>query len=223
MSNLPYEELLARNRERSYLKNKFIKEKVGRNSYRKWTPEDDEIVLDDSLSAERKAEILGRSLYSIYARIRKLGRTERTNRRWTPEEVNLFYEGRTNSEISEITGRPMNSVCMKRSYLRKQGEDIPPSKAGHRFTPEDDELVESLPLIEAAEALGVSIESVKERRQVLRTDTTMENSGRRFSESDLSILRNQSISNRECAEILGRSYYSIARKRHKMRYEEELF
>lgn len=189
------------------------------NHYKKWTSEDEDIVSDPSMTIEEKAEVLGRSIYAVGARMGMLGvRNEDRNREWTDEELAIASDPSiSNRELSERLNRSTDSVISKRFLLKVQGHDDLLNNGGHTYSDEDDEFIVTHTVRESSEHLGVSTDAIESRRRKLRRMGRLKTVDTHFSEDDLKIVSNLSLSIGECAKILNRSPKSITDKRCEMR------
>ena len=189
------------------------------NHYKKWTSEDEEIVSDPSMTIEEKAEVLGRSIYAVGARMGMLGvRNEDRNREWTNDELELAsVPSISHRELSERLHRSTDSVISKRFLLKVQGHDDLLNGGGHTYSDEDDKFIVNHTVKESSEHLGVSTDAIKSRRRKLRRTGRLKTVDNHFSEDDLKIVTDLSVSVSDCARILGRSPKSITDKRCEMR------
>ena len=212
-----YEELLRKRREAIKARNDATNNRP--NHYRKWTSEEEELVSDPSLTIEEKAEILGRSIYAVGARMGMLGvRDSDRNREWTDEELAIASDPSiSNRELSERLNRSTDSVISKRFLLKVQGHDDLLSGGGHTYSDEDDEFIVTHTVRESSEHLGVSTDAIESRRRKLRRMGSLEPVKNHFSDDDLKVVTDLSLSIGECARILNRSPKSITDKRCEMR------
>ena len=189
------------------------------NHYKKWTSEDEEIVSDPSMTIEEKAEILGRSIYAVGARMGMLGvRDGDRNNEWTDEELELASDASiSHKELSERLHRSTDSVISKRFLLKVQGHNDLLNGGGHTYSDDDDEFIITHTVRESSEHLGVSIDAIESRRRKFRRMGRLEPVKNHFSDEDLKIVTDLSLSIGECARILNRSPKSITDKRCEMR------
>lgn len=212
-----YEELLRKRREAIKARNDATNNRP--NHYRKWTSEEEELVSDPSLTIEEKAEILGRSIYAVGARMGMLGvRDSDRNREWTDEELAIASNPSiSHREAAERLSRSTDSVISKRFLLKVQGHDDLLNGGRHTYSDEDDEFIITHTVRESSEHLGVSVDAIESRRRKLRRMGRLKTVDTHFSEDDLKIVSDLSLSISECARILNRSPKSITDKRCEMR------
>ena len=212
-----YEELLRKRREAIKARNDATNNRP--NHYRKWTSEEEELVSDPSLTIEEKAEILGRSIYAVGARMGMLGvRDSDRNREWTDEELAIASDPSiSNRELSERLNRSTDSVISKRFMLKVQGHDDLLNGGRHTYSDEDDEFIVTHTVRESSEHLGVSTDAIESRRRKLRRIGRLEPVKNHFSDDDLKVVTDLSLSIGECARILNRSPKSVTDKRCEMR------
>ena len=217
MSYETYEELCRSRREWMKSRNDATNDRP--NHYKRWTSEDEEIVSDPSMTIEEKAEVLGRSIYAVGARMGMLGvRNKGRNREWTDDELEIASDPSiSNKELSERLNRSTGSVISKRFLLKVQGHDDLLNDGDHRYSEEDDEFIIAHTVRESSKRLGVSVNAIKDRRRRLRGMGKLEPVKNHFSEDDLKIVSDLSLSIGECARVLNRSAKSITDKRYEMR------
>lgn len=189
------------------------------NHYKKWTTEEEIIASDPSMNIEEKAELLGRTVYAVNARMVMLGVTDSNrNTEWTDEELSIVLDpSLSHEEVSRITGRSLQSVIAKRYMLKSQGHSELLQGSGHQYSDEDDEFIIHHTMRESAEHLHVTIGAIRSRRSKLRKRGKLGPVENRFTEDDLKIISDLSLSHRECSELLGRPVSSIKSKRYNMR------
>ena len=212
-----YEELCRSRRD--WMKSRNDATSHRPNHYKKWTSEDEDIVSNPSMTIEEKAEVLGRSIYAVGSRMGMLGvRNEDRNREWTDEELEIASNPSiSHREAAERLGRSFDSVISKRFLLKVQGHDNLLNGGGHTYLDEEDDFIITHTVRESSEHLGVSIDAIKSRRRKLRRMGRLKTVDTHFSENDLKIVSDLSLSIGECARILNRSPKSITDKRCEMR------
>ena len=216
MTHTSYDELLRRRREDIKARNNATNHRP--NHYKKWTSEEEELVSDPSLTIDEKAEILGRSIYAVGARMTMLGVRSNNDRPWTDEELELASDPSiSHKELAERLNRSKDSVISKRFILRAQGHEELLCGRFHEYTDEEDEFIMTHSPRESSDHLGLSMDAIKGRRYKLRKSGKLSPVESHFSDDDLKIVTDLSLSNRECAEILNRSAKSIADKRYYLR------
>lgn len=141
----------------------------------------------------------------------------RNSERWTQEEIELAMDDTiSDEELAEVLERTIIAVRGRRKLLRTFGlykSDISP-RSYHKYTEEDDEFIATHTPVESSEFLGVSVGSINYRRSKLAKDGKLElRTKRKFSEDEIEVLKDTSLSNAECARKLNRSESSISYKR----------
>lgn len=221
MSRMTYEEMKFKKNKRAKTKNDATKER--RNHKLRWTSIDDAIVSNPNLSVNEKAKILERSIYAVNSRMYKLKITNK-HQSWTDEEIDAVKDlSLSKIEVAELLGRSVYSVSTMRQVLKMKGE-LDDKNTRHMYTPEDDNFVASHTVEESADFLGVTVKSVTRRRSRLIINGKMRRNANRsfrkgtpYTNEELEIITDLSLSNKECAELLDRSVSAICCKRCDLR------
>ena len=152
-----------------------------------------------------------------YKKNKSTGTIREPWREWTPKELELAKDPSISSEeLAEVLGRSLPAVRMKRSRILRGETGV--TRRRHRFTEEEDEFIKSHTISESSKFIGVSEQSIINRRQILASKDEIElHHPNEYTKEELEVLKDTSLPNRVCAEILGRSSYSISCKRYTMR------
>ena len=144
--------------------------------------------------------------------------TSRNSKKWSSEEIELAMDDTiSNEELAEVLERTIISVKIRRKLLRSMGlykSDID-LRTYHNYTNEEDEFIATHTPLESSRFIGVSLGSINYRRKKLAKEGKLELRSRKsFSDDEIEVLKDTSLSNAECARRLNRPESSISYKRN---------
>ena len=145
----------------------------------------------------------------------------RNSEKWSLEEIELAMDDTiSDEELAEVLERTVVSVRGRRKLLRSMGlyksdTDI---RVYHSYTEEEDEFIATHTPLESSKFVGVSVGSINYRRRKLAKEGKLElRPKRNFSEEEIEVLKDTSLSNAECARRLNRPESSISYKRNALK------
>jgi hypothetical protein len=193
-----------------------------------WVASEDQLL--GTMPDRTLAKQLERTPLAVAARRRLLGLPPvLTAKRWRPDELELLGKV-SDQELSNRTGHPRGSVCVKRNKLGRSepGEKLPswkrrqpepvastePKNSGQSWLPKEDRLLGTMSDVEAAVKLGRSVDAVRARRVGLNLPLA-EPLVEPWTAEELSVLGK--LPDREAAAKTGRTPIAVALKRRKLR------
>ena len=147
--------------------------------------------------------------------------TSRSSEKWSLEEIELAMDDTiSDEELAEVLERTIISVRGRRKLLRSMGlyKSDTDLRTYHSYTDEEDEFIATHSPLESAKFVGVSVGSINYRRRKLAKEGKIElRTKRNFSDDEIELLKDTSLSNAECARRLNRPESSISYKRNALK------
>lgn len=191
--------------------------------YGSWSPEEIALALDRSISRAEAARRLGRSFRAI-KRIRDLQRQKAfglvpareapsepiQQRLWTAEEIAILTdESLTPAEVARALGRSVNSVTVARARWLGRLQGKVPEHLHGTYT-----------AVSRYGCLCARCRSAAEAERLRRQETTWPtavNHKQPWTDADVEIALDRSMTVVEAAQSLGRTHSSVRALRHKYR------
>lgn len=204
------------------------------NRGEKWSLEEIELAMDDTISDEELAEVLERTIISVKSR-RKLLRScglyksdadLRTYHKYTEEE-DEFIITHTPSESSKFIGVSIASISYRRRVLADEGKlELSPRRS---FSKEEIEVLKdtSLSNAECARRLNRPESSVSYKRSIMKKrgqlwDIPRAHRDTDYTDEEIELLKDPNITNYECSRRLGRTMAAIRTKRNQLGLDQKV-